>query len=254
MPEGPSIVILKELVHDLHLENTEITGVAGNTTTIDKERLLHQKVKAFKSWGKHFLVCFETFTLRIHLMLFGSYRINERKDTPVRLSLVFNNAELNFYTCSVKIMEGTAEELYDWSTDVLSDQWDAKAAVKKLKLKPTALVCDLLLDQNIFSGVGNIIKNEVLYRIKVHPLSIPASLPATRLNMLVKEARQYSFDFLEWKKAFVLRQHWLVYNKSKCPLGHPITRQYLGKTNRRTFFCEQCQKLYTDSPDETKLF
>jgi len=53
------------------------------------------------------------------------------------------------------------------------------------------------LDQNIFAGVGNIIKNEVLFRICVHPGSKVGKLPAKQLNALVKEARNYSFDFLE---------------------------------------------------------
>lgn len=44
---------------------------------------------AFRSWGKHFLICFEGFSLRVHFMMFGTYRINERKETPVRLSLIF---------------------------------------------------------------------------------------------------------------------------------------------------------------------
>ncbi|MER3465444.1 MAG: endonuclease, partial [Chitinophagaceae bacterium] len=39
------------------------------------------------------------------------------------------------------------------------------------------MVNDALLDQEIFSGVGNIIKNEVLYRIEVHPLSTIGALP-----------------------------------------------------------------------------
>ena len=34
---------------------------------------------------------------------------------------------------------------------------------------------------------------------------------------LVEQARQYSFEFLEWKKAFVLRKHWLVHTKRTCP-------------------------------------
>ncbi|HRO68823.1 MAG TPA: hypothetical protein PK951_00545 [Chitinophagaceae bacterium] len=39
------------------------------------------------------------------------------------------------------------------------------------------MVCDALLDQEIFSGVGNIIKNEVLYRIRVHPESLIGDIP-----------------------------------------------------------------------------
>ena len=42
-------------------------------------------------------------------------------------------------------------------------------AKKKLTEIPDTLVADALLNQNIFAGVGNIIKNEVFWRIKVHP-------------------------------------------------------------------------------------
>jgi endonuclease-8 len=244
MPEGPSIVILRELVEDLHLEGSFITHVVGDTT-IDKARMLDQEVISFKSWGKHFLICFKGFSLRIHFLMFGSYMINERKDRPARLGLVFENDELNFYTCALKFIEGDINQTYDWSGDVMSDQWDPKLAIKKLKENGESLVCDVLLDQNIFSGVGNIIKNEVLYRIGVHPLSTVAGLPPGKLKELVKEARLYSFDFLDWKKAFVLKKHWLVYSRKVCPMGHPVEKEYLGKTKRSTFFCEHCQKLFS---------
>jgi endonuclease-8 len=245
MPEGPSIVILKELIVPLHLEGKEITAVSGNTT-IDKERLLHQKVKAIKSWGKHFLICLDGFSLRVHFMLFGSYRINERKESQERLRLVFEDAELNFYTCSLKFIEGDINLVYDWTADVMSDLWDPKAALKKLKLKPDLLICDALLDQQIFSGVGNIIKNEVLYRIRVHPLTRTGALPPAKLKEMIAEARLYSFDFLKWKKEFTLKKHWLAHNKKTCLRCNLLFhKEYLGKTNRRTFYCTNCQKLYS---------
>lgn len=245
MPEGPSIVILRELVESLHLEGQEVIAISGNTS-IDKHRMLNQKIVAFKSWGKHFLICFEDFTLRIHLMMFGSYRINERKESQARLSLFFENAEINFYTCSLKYVEGDIHASYDWSADVMSEEWDPKNAIKKIKAKPDKLICDLLLDQEIFSGVGNIIKNEVLYRTSIHPLSIGTAIPLTKLKLLITEARKYSFDFLKWKKANVLKKHWLVNTRKFCPLKHPLEKAHLGKTKRRTFFCLVCQKLYTD--------
>lgn len=243
MPEGPSIVILKEQIEELHLKGKPIIEAGGNTK-LDKDRLVGQKIIDFKSWGKHFLVCFKDFTLRIHFMLFGTYRINERKESQPRISLVFNKDELNFYACSLQFIDGSINEAYDWKADVMSNEWDAKLALKRAKEKGETLVCDLLLDQHVFAGVGNIIKNEVLYRIGVHPLNTVNALPLAKLKALVKEARNYSFDFLRWKKAFVLKKHWLAHTKKECPKGHPIQKAYLGKTNRRTFYCTKCQKLY----------
>lgn len=242
MPEGPSIVILKELVQSF--KGKKVLEVSGNSKQ-EIQRIAGKTITDFKSWGKHFLICFKGFTVRIHFMLFGSYRINEDKDAPPRLSLKFKNGVLNFYACSVKFIEEGLDEVYDWSADVMSDEWDAVKAKKKLKQQPNMLACDALLDQNIFAGSGNIIKNEVLFRIRVHPLSRVGALPVKQLNALIKEARVYSFDFLEWKKEYVLKKHWLAHTKTICPRCNiRLVKQYLGKTNRRTFFCNNCQKLY----------
>ena len=244
MPEGPSIVILKEQVTPF-LGKT-IERVSGNTT-IEKERLLHQRIEDFRSWGKHFLVEMPDFSLRVHFMLFGSYRINEQKSWAVpRLSLGFDQGELNFYACSVRFIEEPLDLVYDWWADVMSPHWDPKLALRRLKARPDTLVCDALLDQDLFAGVGNIIKNEVLFRIRVHPLSTVGALPPKKLRELVEQARQYSFDFLEWKKQFVLRKHWLAHTKRTCPRCNiPLKKAHLGRTNRRSFWCDNCQLLYT---------
>ena len=247
MPEGPSILIMKELTAEF--EGKKVLHAEGNSK-IDKTRLVGQTIKSLRTWGKHFLIEFSGFAVRIHLLMFGSYLVNERKELGPRLSLQFaKEKELNFYACSVKFIEGELDDVYDWSGDVMSDQWDAAAARKKLRALPDKLVCDALLDQDIFAGVGNIIKNEVLFRLKIHPLSTLGALPAPKLRALVEQARKYSFEFLAWKKQFVLRQHWLAHNKSVCPRCHvPFKREYLGKTNRRSFYCESCQKKYASAP------
>ena len=242
MPEGPSIVILREEV--AHFAGHTILRAEGNAK-IDMQRLPGQCVRSIRSFGKQTLIELPGVAIRVHLLMFGSYRIDERKDTAPRLSLGFDNGELNFYSCSVRLLEGDLDELYDWRSDVMSDQWDPALARARLRKMPDTLVCDALLDQNLFAGVGNIIKNEVLYRIRVHPLSTVGALSPRKLGELVTQARLYSFEFLVWKRAFVLRKHWLVHNRGSCPRHDiPLVRAYLGKTNRRSFYCELCQKLY----------
>ena len=242
MPEGPSIFILKELVQPF--VGKKIIEVTGNSKS-DLQRLKNQKIIEFKTWGKQFLICFKNITVRIHLLMFGSYRINESKDIAPRLGFKFKKGELNFYNCSVRFIEEDLDTIYDWSADVMNPLWNAKKAEAKLKDKQSMLVCDALLDQNIFSGVGNIIKNEVLYRVKIHPESIVAKIPIRQLRSLIKEAVVYSFEFLQWKKDFVLKKHWIAYNKKICPRDNiPFIRQNIGKTHRRSFYCNKCQKIY----------
>src|SRR5512142_1039798 len=102
----------------------------------------------------------------------------------------------------------------------------------RLRASTDALLCDALLDQEIFAGVGNIIKNEVLFRIRVHPLSTVGALPGTKLRELVREARRYSLDFLYWKRRHQLRAHWLAHNRGVSPRDHvKFRRAYLGTRN-----------------------
>lgn len=245
MPEGPSIIILKELVAPF--KDQEVIATTGNSAKIDLNRPTGKIITDFKSWGKHFLICFDDYTIKIHFLLFGSYRINERKDTEPRLSLHFRDGELNFYACSVQEIETPLDDLYDWSGDVMNPLWDPEKAKQKLLEQGDMLVCDALLNQDIFAGVGNIIKNEVLYRIRVHPAAKVADLPEEKLDKLILEAVNYSFDFLRWKKEYTLKKHWLAHTKKTClRCDLPIIKEYMGKTNRRTFFCNNCQLKYAD--------
>lgn len=243
MPEGPSIVILREQA--AHFAGRRVLAVDGNSR-LDIGRVRGKTLVALKSWGKHLLLQFPRFTLRVHFMLFGSYRINERREAVPRLHLRFTNGELNLYACSLRFIDEDLDDVYDWSAEVMSDAWDPRAARRKLAARPDVIAADALLDQNIFAGVGNIIKNEVLYRIRVHPESTIGALPSRKLGELIREARNYSFDFYEWKKQFVLRKHWQVHAKKTCPRCKVRLeyRKHLGAAQRRAFFCTNCQRLY----------
>lgn len=242
MPEGPSLVILKEEL-DI-FKGRKILSATGYSK-VDKKVLINQKVIDIKTWGKHLLICLPKITIRIHLLLFGKYTIDEKlKNNPV-LSLEFKNGTLYFYTCAVKIIEEDLDEVYDWSADVMNKHWNAAAARKKLAARPESLICDVLLDQDIFSGSGNIFKNEVLFRTRVHPQSIVGKIPARKRVEIVKQVHLYAFDFLKWKKAYTLKKHWEAHTKKICPrCDIPLVKEYLGKTKRRSFYCRNCQVLY----------
>lgn len=237
-------MILKEAVQKF--KRKKIQQANGNAK-IDMEALAGKSIVEFKSWGKQFFIVLRGTVVRIHFLLWGSYSIDEliRPDKSIRLHLKFTNGDLYFYTCSVKIVDDAFLSAIDWQADVMSDEWNAALARKKLKAQPAMLACDALLDQQVFSGVGNIIKNEVLFRIGVHPLSEVGKMPPKKLKQLVDEARNYSFDFYKWKKEFVLKKNWLIHTKKKCPnCSGPVSLQHLGKTNRRSFYCERCQQRY----------
>jgi len=239
--EGPSLVILTEELSSF--VNKKIVHVEGNSKQ-DISKLKGKKILDIQSWGKHLLIQFNDFYLRIHFLLFGSYRINERKENQAaRLSLIFKNNEMNFYSCSVKFFEGRIEEAYNWTTDVMSPYWNEKEVLSKIKKDKDRMVSDLLMDQNIFTGVGNIIKNEVLFNLHMHPETSVCDLTLRQLRSMIREARDYSHRFYHWKKEYVLKKNWLIYKKRTCPrCGIPIVIKKTGKGERTSYYCSNCQR------------
>ncbi|GAA4343225.1 DNA-formamidopyrimidine glycosylase family protein [Flaviaesturariibacter amylovorans] len=244
--EGPSLVILKEQAQKF--VGKPVVAATG-AARIDFDRISGQTLRKLATWGKHFLMVFDDCYIRIHYLMFGNYYIDSQHYNPEKVSkltLQFRNGEWNNYNCAVKILEGTdLDAAYDWSTDLMSDHWNPAATRKKLKAAPDRLVSDVLLDQALFSGLGNIMKNETLFRTRIHPESRVGALPDKLLKQLVDEARTYAFDFLRWKQEGTLRKHWEAHTKKVCPRCEgPLTKEHTGVTPRRSFYCARCQKLY----------
>jgi endonuclease VIII len=242
--EGPSLVILKEELAPF--VGGKVKAVSGNTS-IAKELIKGKKLLRVLSWGKHLLMQFDELTLKTHFLMHGSYKINEEREgrTP-RISFRFANGYVNFYACSVKYLEDTIENTYDWRTDVMSEEWDGKEVLKRIKTQPEELVSDVLLDQNIFTGVGNIIKNEVLFNLRLHPMTRIKELSEARIRALAAEAVNYSWQFYEWRKIFQLKKNYKIYFKSVCPECQTKNiREKTGKWNRWTFYCPSCQRMKT---------
>jgi len=139
MPEGPSLVILRE--ESSRFAGKTIASAGGNTKALDLSQLEGQKVVSLRTFGKQFLIELPNLAVRIHFLLFGSYRIDERKpDRVPRLSLGFDDgSELHFYACSVRQIDRDLDAAYDWSADVMSPTWDAARARKKLRAQPDLL-------------------------------------------------------------------------------------------------------------------
>lgn len=249
--EGPSLYLAAERLSPFI--GKTILKVEGNTR-IGKERLLDLTVRDIFSWGKHLVFQFDDFAFRVHFMMFGSYQaiVNDkkvsgdypRKKVAPRLALFFENGELILYSCSIRYIEHIhALDLYDYSIDAMSVDWDAKKALKAVRSYPEEEIADVLLDQTIFAGVGNIIKNEVLFLAKKLPSTKVSSFSSKALKEIVEETIKYTRQFYKWHKRFVLKKHYKIYRKSICPICQgKVTRKKTGKRNRVSFFCSHCQK------------
>lgn len=244
--EGPSLFLAQEQLKPF--KGKEVIAASGNTKAVEPASLSGLPVQEIFSWGKHLVFQFPDFAIRIHFMLFGTFEANVdgawvtgdyRKAREARLSLTFDNGIINMFNCSVKVIEsGNAKKDYDFRADIMSKKWDPKLAYEKLKKQPDEEIADALLDQEIFAGVGNIIKNEVLSRMKVAPQHKVGDLSPAKLKAIIADARAYSLQFYKWRKKFVLRKNLKVHGRGTCPYcGGKLKKAKTGKRQRWSYWC-----------------
>ena len=138
--------------------------------------------------------------------------------------------------------------------DSCSSSFDARQVFAVLRdagaADPTLMICDALLNQDLFPGVGNIIKVESLHRGKVDPRTPVRTMSDGEIRRVVLHCRKYSMGWLEQGRAPTK----LVYNQTTCGTCNnmSVSMQKMGggpKMNgsnhaymsRTTFWCRLCQ-------------
>lgn len=240
MPEGPSILHLR---NELLPFKGKVVKKAGGYGHMPTEWINNKKLLDIDTWGKHLLLRFSNGTVRVHLGLFGDVLVNERKKVNRSFFLEFAKGEINGYVVRAEKLEAPADEVYDWRTDILSKKFDAAHVKLLVKEKGEKSIEEILMDQKIFTGSGNIIRNEALYYAGIHPLSIAGKIPAAKLAKLIKEVVKFAhhwYELMEKEKRLTMA----VYQKQYAPDGSEVTMKLLPKSKRKIFFSEHKQKLY----------
>jgi formamidopyrimidine-DNA glycosylase len=78
----------------------------------------------------------------------------------------------------------TTKHLDGLGPEPLAKGFDARAFVARLLTKPRGKIKQVLMDQSVISGVGNIYSDEALWLASVHPMSIVSKISAPKLREL----------------------------------------------------------------------
>jgi endonuclease-8 len=240
MPEGPSILHLR---NQLLSFKGKVVKEAGGYGPMPTAWINGRKLLDIKTWGKHLLFMFSNGTVRVHLGLFGDVLVSERKKVNRSFYLEFASGEINGYVVRAEKLQAPLDKVYDWRTDVLSKGFNPPYVKSLLKEQNLKIIHDVLIDQKIFSGVGNILRSEILYRAGIHPLSITGKIPSAKITRLIREAAKYSQQF--YQELEINKEHrFNVYQQAYAPDGSEITAMLLPKSKRKIFFSEHKQTLY----------
>ncbi|XP_063776737.1 endonuclease 8-like 3 isoform X2 [Pseudophryne corroboree] len=194
---------------------------------------------------------------RVHFGMNGSMRINpaERKDrsgAPAALEVQLTKDLICFYESTVDVRNASdcqeKVRLFQ-DLDVCSPNFSFSRVESEVKKQGCRMLCDVLLDQAVLPGVGNIIKNEALFDSGLHPAIQAGQLTDQHVSHLVKMTRDFTLLFYKCRKTgSALYKHYKVYKRPNCgQCGTKITVCRLGEHNRMTYFCSKCQK---DQPQQ----
>lgn len=115
-----------------------------------------------------------------------------------------------------------------------------------IKKQPSMTLDTALMDQTLLlSGIGNILKSELLYDAKLSPKRTLKSLTQENWKQLIFSARKVSkrvLENLETDSADIesyFRLH-AIYQKEQDPKGNPV-KQFTSKDGRTTFWVPEVQ-------------
>ncbi len=204
MPEGDTIFRTAQALHR-HLAGRIVTrfeSVFPALTRIDHDRpIAGRTVEGVTSRGKHILMAFSgDLVLHTHMRMNGSwhgYPPGAPWKRPARdMRVLVATAEFVAVGFNVPVAELlTARELQrhdglrELGPDLLDETFDAEAAVARARAQGRLPVADVLLNQRVVAGAGNVFKSECLFIAGVYPFTPVSAVSDAELARIVGIAR-----------------------------------------------------------------
>lgn len=266
MPEGDNI----------HRHAQELGArLLGQTVTALYARgvayaaLVGQPVTSVEAQGKHLLVGVgDRARLHVHLGMTGRMRVVPRNELSLtaaaRASLVVATDELAVVWSAARTVEVLRAAfahahpvLRELGPDLLDPEFEPRAAVTRARDRPAATTLgELLMDQRVACGIGNVYKSEVLFLERLDPWTPVGRVDDDALARLYAHARTLMRNNLgPWRRtttANLSRGDWIprgrgrfhVYRRAGRPCGvcgTVVAMAQQGNPPRSTYYCPRCQ-------------
>jgi endonuclease-8 len=274
MPEGDTIFRAAAAMHralaGLVVTGFE-TGFAHLARVHDDRPLTGRTIERCESAGKHLLLWFTgELILRTHMRMSGSwhlYRPGEAWQRPARdmrvridtndwVAVAFKVPVAEFLHARELVRSRALAAL---GPDLLSPSFDRDEALGRLAAAGTRPIAEVLLDQRIVAGIGNVFKSEILFLSGIDPGRPAGTLSgderARVLDTAVPLMRSNTgpgagADIVTYRglrrttrQARAEENLW-VYGRGGRPCrrcGTPIASAKRGPDARATFWCPRCQ-------------
>ena len=234
-----------------------------------RKKVRSQKILKTERRAKNILIHLSNrYTILVHMKMTGHFVYNHPATAFVRLDFKLNNGKhlvlsdlRKFAKVTLVKTDGLEKSFHleHLGPEPLDKNFKFPNFNFQIQKKPRRKIKQVLMDQSLISGIGNIYSDEILWRVGIHPLSHPNKIPERNLKAMfkaMKETLRKGLDFggdsmsdyrnIKGEKGNFQNYH-QAYKKTgrKCgrkDCGGIIKRIVIGA--RSAHFCPAHQKLF----------
>jgi len=281
MPEGDTILRAAQTLHRVLAGHTvtrfdsvypAITRIAEDTPIVGRT------IESVAARGKHLLITFSgDLILRTHMRMNGSwhlYRTGARWLRPAgEMRVLVATADAVAVGFNVPIAELLSRrqlerhpQIRQLGPDLLAGaasgyryEIDLPEIIARMRARGRDPIAEVLLNQRVLAGIGNVFKSEILFAAGVDPFRPVSSLSDADLERIARIARdQMAGSVLDRAKTLTpaigrrttrsldpAARLW-VYSRGGKPCrrcGTIIRSKKTGPDARLTYWCPQCQRM-----------
>jgi formamidopyrimidine-DNA glycosylase len=249
MPEGDTIHRVAAMLRSA-LEGKVVVSARPDAL----RRLAGATVTAVEPVGKHLVIRFDNgLALHSHMRMRGVwhvYRPGERWRRPAwQLKAALETADsvaVCFSAPIVELIRDVAARVGHLGPDIVAEEWSPSVAVARARRLDAMPIGDVLLDQRVVAGIGNVYRCESLWSRRINPWKPVRELDDETLRALFETAH----DAMQANLAGGARRRFPGYGAGAvhgrggrpCPrCGTPIRVRAMGEHARLVYWCPKCQ-------------
>ena len=255
MPEGDTIWRTAAALRH-RLGGRTVTGARPQATL---GRLGGHRITGVDPVGKHLFIRFDNgLSLHTHMRMSGAWHLyarGERWRKPEHLARAVLETDDAVAVCFlapvVELVRDDSNSVGHLGPDVLADAFDLDDVVPRARRSSANTLGEVLLDQRVAAGIGNIHRCNALWQLQLDPWQPVGATDDDTLRRLFATARDR------------IRRSAVAHGFTPSPAVHgrggrpcpgcatPISVRAQGEHGRLTYWCPRCQVPWQKSPKKS---
>lgn len=252
MPEGDTIWRTAQM-----LRSALVGRRVALASPAPLKRLAGATVTEVRPVGKHLVIRFDSgLAIHSHMRMKGAWHVYRRGEPWRRpawqVKAMLETDEIQavcFSAPTIELVRDESTRLGHLGPDILADDWalDEVLARSRHRERAATAVGELLLDQRVTAGIGNVYRCEVLWEKRINPWTEVAALSDSDLSELfvaARDAMRANLDGGDRRRRFPGYGRAAVHGRGGMPCprcGSRIKVRAQGELARHTYWCPACQ-------------